>query len=449
MRPSTRHLIATGRLAGRKAARRPPLATAARRKDGEVWAWLLALSGATLLHAFVIWPLFADFVGATKETKESTQVRSVALSSAAFDQNRRVEIDIKKTPPPPKEEDVKKPKDTQKPPGQVVKIARPKVEQRPDEAKFASEFNAKTEKETRARQDAALPLNVTAAPKVGAKKKVQQKPAQKMAALVDKSRSAAGKPTEKVGQGRAGKIAKESQEDSRSFVFQFSRQRSRPFLDIDLQKDAALSQEAPKEERQSDADETKIAMGAKNPEAPSPESGRAGNFVGENLESGGGGEGLPNLAALTPTMSELVDVIGMPARNHLPDLESADSTSLNSWRWQHAPFFNRIRDALYRVWDPHTAISKNDPMAYSVNHQTRQTVLRVTIDLEGNVTDMLVESPSGADYLDREALRAFREGGPFPNPPRDLFEGGEKFSFLFGFSVDGSRSELDFNWKPY
>lgn len=409
----------------------------------------MALSAAALLHGLVIWPLFADFVGAKKETKESTQVRSVSLSPASFDQNRRVDIDIKKTPPPPKEEEVKKPKDTPKPPGQVVKIARPKVEQRPDKADFASEFNAKTDKETRARQDAALPLNVTAAPKVGAKKKVQQKPAQKMAALIDKSRAADGKPTDKVGQGRAGKIVKESQEDSRSFVFQFARQRSRPFLDIDLQKDAALSQEPPKEELQSKDDETKIAMGAKNPEAPASESGRAGNIVGENLESGGGGEGLPNLAALTPTMSELVDVIGMPARNHLPDLESADSTSLNSWRWQHAPFFNRIRDALYRVWDPHTAISKNDPMAYSVNHQTRQTVLRVTIDLEGNVTDILVESPSGAGYLDREAQRAFREGGPFPNPPRGLFEGGERFSFLFGFSVDGSRSEVDFNWKPY
>ena len=76
------------------------------------------------------------------------------------------------------------------------------------------------------------------------------------------------------------------------------------------------------------------------------------------------------------------------------------------------------------------------------------TVVQVTLDRSGNVLDVNVAEPSGAYVLDDEAVRAFKQAGPFANPPMQLFKGEEKFSFLFGFNVAYNRTNFDLNWRP-
>ena len=56
--------------------------------------------------------------------------------------------------------------------------------------------------------------------------------------------------------------------------------------------------------------------------------------------------------------------------------------------------------------------------------------------------------PYGVRTLDDEAVRAFQEAGPFPNPPPQLFKSEDRFTFLFGFNVSYDRSHFDLKWRP-
>ena len=48
--------------------------------------------------------------------------------------------------------------------------------------------------------------------------------------------------------------------------------------------------------------------------------------------------------------------------------------------------------------------------------------------------------PSGLDFMDEEAKRAFREAQPFPNPPRQLLGESGQISFRFGFLFELSST---------
>ena len=49
---------------------------------------------------------------------------------------------------------------------------------------------------------------------------------------------------------------------------------------------------------------------------------------------------------------------------------------------------------------------------------------------------------SGVDFLDDEAIDAFKKAAPFPNPPKDLVEsdGQIHFNFAFIFELSGHGS---------
>ena len=93
-------------------------------------------------------------------------------------------------------------------------------------------------------------------------------------------------------------------------------------------------------------------------------------------------------------------------------------------------------------------LSHNDPTGAVYGFEDRMTVLQVTLDRTGNILDVNVAEASGAMVLDDEAVRAFRQAGPFANPPVQLFKGADRFTFLFGFNVSYNRSNFDLNWKP-
>lgn len=93
-------------------------------------------------------------------------------------------------------------------------------------------------------------------------------------------------------------------------------------------------------------------------------------------------------------------------------------------------------------------LTSNDPAGRIYGFEDRMTVVQVTLDRAGNVLDVNVAEASGAFVLDEEAVRAFKDAGPFGNPPPQLFKGEEKFSFLFGFNVAYNRQNFDLNWRP-
>ena len=60
-------------------------------------------------------------------------------------------------------------------------------------------------------------------------------------------------------------------------------------------------------------------------------------------------------------------------------------------------------------------------------------MLRVQLKPDGSLANVALEQPSGVEFLDDEAIEAFKQAQPFPNPPRQLVDEGGVINFRFGF----------------
>jgi TonB family protein len=164
---------------------------------------------------------------------------------------------------------------------------------------------------------------------------------------------------------------------------------------------------------------------------------------GEN-GGGGGGRTLPNLR---PSEEVLERALGGGSVDHLEDVEEGETTALNAKQWKYASFFNRTKRQVAQNWNPNRVLQAEDPRGNVYGVRDRITVLRVTLDPEGHLVDVIVLSSSGFDSLDEEAIRAFRAAEPFPNPPPELVEPRSgRISFQFGFHLDNAERS---SWKLF
>ena len=115
-------------------------------------------------------------------------------------------------------------------------------------------------------------------------------------------------------------------------------------------------------------------------------------------------------------------------------LEIGGETTLNSKAYKYAYFFNRIRDAVAQFWKPIPEIDTNDPSRNKYFYKDRKTVLRVTLNIKGDIIDVYVSKSSGVDFLDDLAFDSMKRCVQFPNPPKGLVKDGT-IIFTFGFIV--------------
>jgi TonB family protein len=121
------------------------------------------------------------------------------------------------------------------------------------------------------------------------------------------------------------------------------------------------------------------------------------------------------------------------------DAVNGDTTELNAWKWDHAPFFNRIKEQIASIWSPLAQINRHDPNGKLLGQTNRVTVLSISINKIGELIDLSIKNPSGVNYLDEEALRALKKASPFLYPPQELFKNNNTFSFDFAFHVEVNR----------
>jgi len=272
--------------------------------------------------------------------------------------------------------------------GQVVDIAKPAVEQRPDDARFLSEYDSKVAREQKGA--------------VGKDKGGAQQPA--AASPPPTPPNMATKPGPPKPSGPQG---------------------------------AALAMRGP--------------IGTKVP-GPTGEAtdvqtlGPDGNLA-HQAGSGPvrppevpGGAALPGNGRqpnLMPSRQALEHALGMGSGSpdFLEDMEDADSTSLNSKKWKFAAFFNRLKKAVAEEWHPDELLSRHDPSGNIYGAKDRTTVLKVQLRPDGNIADVKVARSSGVDFLDDEAVSSFRRAQPFDNPPPGLVDGDGFIRFNFGFIV--------------
>lgn len=429
---------------------------AARRREG-VTGLLLGLVVALLLHALLL-PAVGVLLKdeAPRHHERGSGAQLVRLSPAAFDKNRRVEIRIRDAADEERAraERERREEEEARAPGQVVSLPPPEREERPEQADYASEWDQRAERETRSRDQRAHAPSVTRGLSAGLATKLEHRPSTVPSSPMEgRDREIRdGSGPEGPGRATSGDSGTDTTDGQgeRMFALEIPRQAAREPLKLRLDPDGLLQNRTAIPEVAGNGDTARVAMGNRPADAARRSgSGGSGFESGQGLVGGGNGTaGLPTLERLTPAAAEILRVAGAPANDWLPEVEVDAETRLNAWRWKHATFFNRIADAIRREWQGGEVLSSNDPAGNVYGFSERVTVLQVTLDRAGHVVEVNVAEPSGAVVLDDEAIRAFKQAAPFANPPSQLFQHGERFTFLFGFNVSYNRTNFDLMWRP-
>ena len=95
-------------------------------------------------------------------------------------------------------------------------------------------------------------------------------------------------------------------------------------------------------------------------------------------------------------------------------------------------FMRRFRDNIYGVW--------NYPEAAAQRQQQGTCLVRITIDRQGNVTDVVLLESSGFRILDEEAMQAVRQGATYGPLPRAYPNEYLKIMAFFQYHTSGASS---------
>jgi TonB family protein len=312
---------------------------------------------------------------------------SIDVGMIDEDAARQIIADLEKQEEERKAEEEKKELESVHPPGQVVDLPTPREEKRPDSAKFVSEHDSTVEKETK-----------------------------KYGRFEDKSR-----------QGDREGTASQSQKPSPAGDNRELAMRT-PDLGKFLHPPGPTG--APGRAGRPGATYGAPNAGPTDPNSTIPELGSEGR---PEPQGGGSKGGLG--PALMPTEQQLARAIGGGTQDALKDIDDGDETALNSKRWRFASFFNRVKRQVAEHWHPDEVYRQRDPTGAVYGRHNRYTELRVQLKPDGRLSNVALALPSGLEFLDDEAIEAFKEAGPFPNPPHQLVENGI-ISFGFGFLFD-------------
>jgi len=124
-----------------------------------------------------------------------------------------------------------------------------------------------------------------------------------------------------------------------------------------------------------------------------------------------------------------------PSNDFLKDIEKGDETALNTKRFIYAAYFNKIKRAISKHWTPSYVFMINDPGGHLYGKKDRLTKLIVNISSSGTLISAKVDVSSGIDFLDREAINAFKMAAPFSPPPEVLLNSQNLLEIHFSFMV--------------
>lgn len=291
---------------------------------------------------------------------------------------------------------------------EVVENGRPAIEKAPAHSRFVSEYDVSTDHETRAK----LTPNVSPTPGTTLLPNVPPPEAAPQAAARPTAPKAP--PVQGAGQG-SGKATGSGTAPLPS----------------------PLAMRGPEGGGSADR-----LVPSPNGDVPLPKPGGGG----APTASGGAAGSLPPISALTPTDDAVARSTGTPVNDYLPELDEGNETLVNSRHWKYASFFNRVKRAVAERWHPDVDYRRRDPDGSVYGLRDRYTVLTVTLNPDGSLASIAISSPCGVDFLDDDAVNAFRLAAPFPNPPTELVDpkrGTIQFKFGFMFEISGAPGIKD------
>jgi TonB family protein len=391
---------------------------ATRKKRTSIVRWVgLALLihaeiGGVLGVSLYFWaPRQADVDAKRREA--AARAEPISVSTVDDATARRIVADLEHQEEKAKQEQLKKEEEAVKAPGQVVDLPRPRDERRPDEARFAAEYDSWVEKETKryGKFDPSAQQRRTGEVDPGKRNQPQLTP--------DPSEIPAS----------PGPLAMRTPaEDRRS---QFARPRA---SEVSPHGDQLGSDE----QMPSDPDGAFSHAGSSAPRPLRPSL----------LDSESGGR--PGLYGLVPSEEQIARAVGSGTQDHLADIDEGNETALNAKRWVYATFFNRVKERVRDHWKPAEEYQRRDPTGRIYGGEDRYTLLQIHLKSDGSLSNVRVVHTCGLDFLDDTAVEAFKEAQPFLNPPRKLIEDGNgtvSFGFGFFFEVSGAPRMKLFRYK--
>ncbi len=381
---------------------------------------LKRLGPFVLLSLFIFWlilPLVVKLVPDKEPLKShSVEMRTVSAKQRMENKSIRQKATAQKKtrvtenkPEEKKPEPEKKKPEPEKPDGQIVDIAMPEKEERPDDAKRLSQYDSKVKKESKAR-DTSPEENVT----VKRQKKGLKKPKRK----VETSEN-------KLVMNTKPQPSKSGALQNKSLMIPDLKMAMR--LDLDEKADRGTFKNRRKQERNIKGNSDRL-------QAMFEEQKKS---IGRN-RIGMPSNNIPR--SLLPSLDDTLDVTqGAPMNDYLEKVDEGDETWLNTKGFKYAVFYNRVKRKVAQNWHPVEAQRRYDPYFRIHGYKTRDTVLFITLDGSGVLEDAELVRSSGVDFLDQAALSAVNKAAPFPNPPPGIIEEGRiKFPFRFVFELNRS-----------
>ncbi len=389
------------------------------------WRLLAGVASSLLLNALVLWMVEQDWSKLKSLPAEGPRSVSMApLSQDAWSANRQI-VDGSR-PPPPQQAPPRAPQAQRQPqavppgklqaqqapaplqqlPGQVVDVAPTSSDKPPPkDTRFLAESNNTVEKETISRFR-RLDYEKAAPTPTQNRVKEQAPGARSDPSSREAQAGTAGGDTRKAGApGRMPDATPRPSPDK---------------LAMAVSPDGRL-----------DARQSEAAPGSDRKKAPLEELGEGGQ--------GGEGASVPGVSGgkpiLTPSSAFYDRLTAAPAPDHVEGVDVGDATFLNTREWKYAGFFNRVKQNVAEVWNPMDAARVRDPTGSRYFSKDRTTVLSVTLNPQGTITEIKVARSSGLDFLDQTAIDAFEKAQPFVNPPPGLADARGDIRFTFGFHV--------------
>jgi TonB family protein len=378
------------------------------RREGQSHRHLGPFFGLAVLIHLALVPLLTPLIPKPDGTTKPMKVALVRVGKNALKKLKQ-----------PKRPDVEREKEKRKPEkkepeltGQIVDIPPSPDDTPPDDAEFLSEHNTRAERQTVSRHQQKDYQNSMNERTVARRQELASK-----APSRDRTALEIGPEQEK----RSGK--KKDAGNQRAFELPDLRQRDRLALDLDSKLGRQMNQ-AETETLKGNSRRLKLALG-EDPNDPT--------------RSGAAPTQAPSVAELMPTIGVLARIAGAPANDHIEGIDEGEGTFLNSREFKYAVYFNRMKRGVSQHWHPMSEYMRRDPSGNIYGQRSRRTILSVTLNAKGDLTGVEVAQSSGLDFLDREAVDAFRRAQPFPNPPQGLVGDQQSFTFPFGFHVDFNR----------
>jgi len=140
---------------------------------------------------------------------------------------------------------------------------------------------------------------------------------------------------------------------------------------------------------------------------------------------------VPDLQTLTQISPQAMAQIERDWRQkYRKDIERGDTVWMDTQQDLLISFMRRFRNNIYGVW--------NYPESARRQNQQGSCLLRITVDRNGNITDVILMESSGYRVLDDEAMRAVRQGATYGPLPRAYPNEYLHIMALFNYQMSGS-----------